>query len=348
MVDVWLDSVTPKDSLLINSLLPALREKGYKILVTAKKQTQTTEILDLLKVNYICIGKYGKTLKEKLMAEQRRTLDFVDFFARRGFPKVLWTHGDVAAIRTAFGLDIPIVYANDTVFAYHVARLAVSLVDWLIAPVSFGKSWSRFGIPRSRIVHYDGLEELAWMKNLRFEKPKFLQELSSRKPVMLFRDVEYHASYCTDVKVDSQRLLKELAKLATVVYLPRYEAEKEKLKGLNNIWVPPKPVLTTQLFPYLDLMVGSGGTACRETALAGIPTINFHFWDVQARYLHNKGFPVKIIRNTDRIICTAKKILQNPRKHKLNTTAMLRKPESPVPVWTRYIELCLERKCKTR
>jgi predicted glycosyltransferase len=344
MPDVWLDTVTPKISIAIHSLLPILHAKGYTTLVTAKNATQTTDMLDTLKVPYHKIGDYGETIKEKLVVEQKRTLEFIDLFDKIGTPKVLWTHGDVSAIRTAFGLQIPIVYANDTVFAYHVAKLAAPLVDWLIAPVSFGKSWSKFGIPKSKIILYDGLEELAWLKGTEFEKPKFLQELKDKKPVILFRDAEYKAAYIKDVEIDTQHLLEELAKIATVVYLPRYKEEKEKLKGLDNIWVPPKPVLTAQLIPYLDLMVGSGGTACRETALCGIPTINFHFWDVQARYLHKKHFPIQIIRNTNRIIQTAKKILQNLEKHKINTKTALEKIESPVPTWMRYIELCLKTK----
>ena len=342
MPDVWLDTVTPKISIAIHSLLPVLHKKGYSTLVTAKKQTQTTDMLDALKVPYETVGEYGTTLKEKLAVEQKRTLAFLDLFDKVGYPKVLWTHGDVSAIRTAFGLGIPIVYANDTVFAYAVARLACPLVDWLVAPVCFGKSWSKFGIPKSRIVHYDGLEEVAYI-NTKFDKLKFLQELKGKKPVILFRDAEYQAVYCKDVKVDSERLLRELAKLATVVCLPRYEAEREKLKGIPNVWVSPEPVLTAQLIPYIDLVIGSGGTACRETALCGIPTINFHFWDVQARYLYKRGFPVQINRNTDRIVKAAKKILQNPQKHRKNTKDALEKLESPIPVWTRYIELCLKK-----
>ena len=348
MPDIWLDTVTPKISIAIHSLLPVLQAKGYSTLVTAKKQTQTTDLLDTLKVPYHKIGDYGKTPKEKLAAEQRRTLEFIELFDKVGTPKVLWTHGDVSAIRTAFGLQIPIVYANDTVFAYHVAKLATPLVDWLIAPISFGKSWSKFGISKNRIILYDGLEEAAWLKDTQFEKPKFLQELTNKKPTILFRDAEYQASYCKDVKIDSQQLLEKLTKLATVVYLPRYEQEKERLKGLTNTWTPPKPVLTAQLIPYIDLMVGSGGTACRETALTGIPTINFHFWDVQARYLHKKGFPIQIIRKQDRIIEAAKKILENPEKHKTNTKNALEKVESPVPVWVHYIELCLKTKPPNR
>ncbi len=344
MPDIWLDTVTPKISIAINSLLPILENKGYSTLVTAKKQTQTTDMLDALKVPYETVGEYGSTLKEKLAVEQKRTLEFIDLFDRVGFPKVLWTHGDVSAIRTAFGLGIPIVYANDTVFAYAVARLACPLVDFLVAPVCFGKSWSKFGIPKNRIIHYDGLEELAWLKGTKFEEPKFLQELAGKKPVILFRDAEYQAVYCKDVKVDSERLLRDLAKLATVVCLPRYEEEREKLKKIPNVWVSPEPVLTAQLIPYVDLMVGSGGTACRETALCGIPTINFHFWDVQARYLYRKGFPIQIKRNNESIIRAAKKILQNPQNYKMNTQAALGKLESPLPTWTKYIELCLKQK----
>lgn len=345
MPDVWLDTVTPKISIAINSLLPVLHKKGYSTLVTAKKQTQTTDMLDTLKVPYVTIGEYGTTLREKLAVEQKRTLDFLDLFDKVGYPKVLWTHGDVSAIRTAFGLKIPIVYANDTVFAYAVAKLACPLVDWLVTPVCFGKSWSKFGISKSRIIHYDGLEELAYV-NAKFDKPRFLEELKGKKPVILFRDAEYQAVYCKDVKVDSLKLIEELAKLGTVVCLPRYEGEREKLKAIPNVWVSPKPVLTAQLIPYIDLMIGSGGTACRETALCGIPTINFHFWDVQARYLYNKGFPIQILRNNYRIITTAKKILADPKKYTLNTKNALANLESPLPSWTKYIERCLKTKAE--
>ena len=71
MIDIWLDAVTPKDSLLIYSLLPSLNKKGFKTLITAKKQTQTTDLLSLLNLKYTCLGEYGETLKEKLVVEQK-------------------------------------------------------------------------------------------------------------------------------------------------------------------------------------------------------------------------------------------------------------------------------------
>jgi predicted glycosyltransferase len=63
MPEVWLDTVTPKISIAISSILPILHKKGYSTLVTAKKQTQTTDKLDTLKVQYNPVGEYGTTLK---------------------------------------------------------------------------------------------------------------------------------------------------------------------------------------------------------------------------------------------------------------------------------------------
>jgi predicted glycosyltransferase len=341
MVDVWLDSVTPKDSLLIYALLPLLRKKGYETLVIAKKQTQTTEILELLNVKYTCVGEYGETLKDKLAVEQKRTLQFLDLFDKIGLPKVLWTHGDVSAIRTAFGLQIPIVYANDTSHAIHVAKLVCPLVNWLVAPLPFGKAWSKFGIPKSKIVLYDGIEEVAWLsRKIESKCPAGLEEVIKKNRVVLFRNAEYKASYCKDVKVDAWQLVKEISKIATVIYLPRYAEEREKLERLSNVWVPPKPALAFQLIPYVDAVVGSGGTICRESALMGVPTINFHFWDAIAKYLKTKGFPIRYSNDTAKILGLVKEILRKPEKHKINTAKMLNSLESPNALTMQCIEEC--------
>jgi hypothetical protein len=343
MVDIWLDAVTPKDSLLVSCLITPLQKKGYKIIVTAKRQTQTTDVLELLNIPYTCVGKYGETLREKLAEEQKRTLGFVELFDKIGLPKVLWTHGDVSAIRTAFGLQIPVVYSNDTPHAVHVAKLVSPLADWLIAPVSYGKWWSKFGIRKSQIILYDGVEELAWMVRPAKQKPELPREIAEKKPLVLFRNAEYKASYCKDVKADAWRLVNELSKTATIVYLPRYDEEKEKLKGVDNVWVPERTMLAFQIMPAVDLMIGSGGTLCRETALMGIPTLNFHFWDVIARYLGKKGFPIRRITDTDRILKAARKMLREPKKYRMNTKPIIERLEDPVPVTVQYIEKYLKK-----
>lgn len=341
MVDIWLDAATPKDALLIHSLLRVLRDKGYEIVVTAREQTQTTDVLNLLDIPYICVGKYGETLKGKLIEAQKRTLALVELFDRIGLPKVLWTHGDVSAVRTAFGLQIPVVYSNDTPHAIHVAKLVCPLVEWIVAPLPFGRSWSKFGIPKSKIVLYDGVEEVAWL-GLKYKPPKFLNELAQKKRIVLFRNVEYKASYCKDVKIDVWKLVEELSKIATVVYLPRYEREEQKIESLDNVWIPPEPVLAFQIIPFVDLVVGSGGTICREAALIGVPTLSFHFWDIIAKYLRKKGFFILHVTSIGGILKIVQKILKNPNKYKLKTEHLLKRLESPIPITVHHIEKCLK------
>jgi hypothetical protein len=342
MADVWLDVVTPKDALLVYCLLPALQKKKLDVLVTAKEQTQTTQMLRLLRISFIRVGEYGRTLEEKLVEEQKRVLGLVNLFKEKGTPKVLWTHGGVDAARTAFGLQMPIVYSNDTLHATHVARLVSPLVDWLIAPKPFGKSWSKFGIPRSRIRLYDGIEEAAWIKSTPPSKvPPEIEELSKRGRLILFRDVEHRASYFRQSRIDTFRLIKKLSKMAKVVYLPRYEEEKKELRQIRNLWIPECTLIAYHLLPAIDLVVGSGGTVCRESALLGIPTLSFHFWDSIARYLHKKGFPIRHVTDEGKILNLAKASLESNEEHKAERVSLLNVLESPVPLTIEYLVKCL-------
>ncbi|MDH5691284.1 MAG: DUF354 domain-containing protein [Candidatus Bathyarchaeota archaeon] len=342
MADVWLDAVTPKDALLAYCLLSPLRKKKLDILVTAKKQTQTTQILQILDIPYVQIGSYGNTLKEKLVEEQKRILGFVDLFEETGTPRVLWTHGGVDAVRTAFGLQIPIVYSNDTLHAKHVAKLVSPLVDWLIAPKPFGKSWSKFGVPRFRIKLYDGVEEVAWIKNASPKLPPEIEEISQQGKLILFRNVEHRASYFQKSEIDTSKLLGQLSKMAKIICLPRYEEEKRELKKIENVWVPEKPVITHHLLSAIDLVVGSGGTVCRESALLGIPTISFHFWDVIAKYLHKKGFPIEYATEEEKIINLAQEYLKKPEERQGDAVRLLQTLESPVGLTVEYLEKCLD------
>ncbi len=344
MADVWLDAVTPKDALLVYCLLPPLRKRKLDVLVTAKEQTQTTQILELLGISYVQVGRYGNTLKEKLVEEQKRILRFLDLFEETGSPRVLWTHGGVDAIRTAFGLQIPVLYSNDTLHATHVAKLVSPLVDWLVAPKPFGRSWSRFGIPKSRIKLYDGVEEVAWIRDAAPKLPPEIEELSQQGQLILFRDVEHRASYFHESKIDTFRLLNQLSKMAKIVYLPRYEEEKEELKKIKNVWVPEKTVIAYHLLPAIDLVVGSGGTVCRESALLGIPTVSFHFWDVIAKYLHKKGFPLYYTAKEKGIVSLAKALLKNGETHKREVAKRLKTLESPTPLTVE----CLEKSLSSR
>ena len=80
-----------------------------------------------------------------------------------------------------------------------------------------------------------------------------------------------------------------------------------------------------------------------NTANSPVTTINFHFWDAVARYLHRKDFPIKLVTSTEEIVKIAQKILKTPEKYKMNTEPTLKKLESPAPIMVQYIEKFLEK-----
>jgi predicted glycosyltransferase len=132
--------------------------------------------------------------------------------------------------------------------------------------------------------------------------------------------------------------------MAEIVYLPRYESERKELKGIKNIWIPEKAVIAYNLLPAIDLVVGSGGTICRESALFGIPTMSFHFWDVIAEYLDKKGFPMHYSTKMETILSWAKNALKRPDEYKADAVRLLSTLESPINLTVKYLRKCLSMK----
>lgn len=75
-----------------------------------------------------------------------------------------------------------------------------------------------------------------------------------------------------------------------------------------------------------------------EAALQGTPTISYHFWTPSLRFLHDNGFPVKHISDPMLILEESRKIMENPEKYRVDTTKLLEKLESPIPIVTDLIE----------
>lgn len=329
MVEVWLDCATPKHAILASILHSHLTKQSVDVLVTARQQTQTCDLLRLLHTPFIEIGEYGLTLVEKLQKEAERTLALLKLFEEEGTPRVLWTHGEVSGIRTAFGLKIPIVLTNDTVHAEHIGRLSGPLVNCFVAPKCFGFSWASFGIPKEKTFFYEGIEEVALIREMKYP----VQTSTRSEKRILFRDVEYKASYYKGMKIDAAETLRKLIEIADVVVMPRYQSELQSLEKLKNehLEIVTDTRLTLDILKDVDYVVGSGGSICRESALLGIPTISFCFWDVIAQYLSFKGFPIVLVEDSEKIVENVGQWLATGGKN-IDVKAKFEKLESPIPL----------------
>jgi predicted glycosyltransferase len=141
------------------------------------------------------------------------------------------------------------------------------------------------------------------------------------------------------MKIGVDKILKELKEIADVVVMPRYESETlslEKLKD-EHLEIVTGTRVTLDVLKGIDYVVGSGGSICRESALLGIPTISFCFWDVIAQYLSCKGFPISLVEESEGIVENVRQWLANGGK-KVDVKAKFEKLESPIPLSLSKIE----------
>ena len=343
---VLLDVLSPKMAMLAFYIRKALLDEGFDVEVIARDQTQTLAILDMLRVPYKLIGRYGTTLKEKLQAELQREQLLLDYMDHCGIPDVLWSKGSVSGFRVAFGLKIPIVCTNDTLHNEPVVRLTVPLVDFLVIPEAYkAEDWSQYGISKARIIRYKGLEEVTWMKNLRPNKKRILKEVLGEvvDRLIVVREIEYKSSYYSSNITSIVRLLAKSLENFTILYIPRYKEDYERVKGLNNVRVPKKIPYAPELLAVADLVISSGGTMCTEAALAGTPVINYFFWTPIAEYLKKRGLPIWYAPYPENLISKAKEILKKPETYRVNTELLLEQMESPVPKTVECIKRCLSK-----
>ncbi len=338
--DVFLDAGTPKHVIFAMVIQEKLMRMGVESLLIVRDETQTIALADTLHLSYIKAGTYGGGgRREKLEASISRMQALLKVIDRYGLPRVWWTHGEVAGIRVAFGLSIPIVYCNDTPYNTAVCKLTVPLSNYLVTPSACGKEvWIRYGAPEENIKTYNGVEETAWVSPGDVSKTRVLEDIGFKdERVIVVRGPEYKASYYSR-KFPLYRLVSELASSYKVVYIPRYGEEIEKFEEIPNVYILKKVVYTPELLGCVDLFISSGGTMASEAALQGTPTISYHFWTPSLRFLHSNGFPVKYISDPKLVLEESRKIMKNPGKYRVDTSKLLEKLESPIPTVINLIE----------
>jgi len=282
---VWIDFLTPKHLLLLTKLAERLRERGFEVLLTTRAHREVLGLMELKKVKALVIGKYGSTLKEKLIASIDRMRELVPIVSDFS-PDLVISHSSPEAARVAFGLGIPHYSINDSPHAIHAAKLTLPLSEILFCSWIIPKeAWLKFGISPNRIVQYRGIDQIAWIRDFR---PNINYVRSLGIPisgdVITIRESEVFASYLLG-SVDSlapvtDSLLPNLLKKfedAFFVVLPRYDRQIEYLRNKyrsNRVLILDKVVDGTNLLYFSKVFIGGGGTMTGEAALLGTPTIS--------------------------------------------------------------------------
>ena len=290
---IWFDLVTPKSVLFFKPIIKRLKNKGNKLLVTAREGIDYKEVVDLLtlhRIDFVNRGEFGGAkLYDKLRASlerQKALMEFISLYDVR----CLVCLCSVDANRVAFGLGIPIINFYDIPLSDYFAnfkkalpqaRLTLPLSTKVFKPfVVPDEIFLRFSLEKDQIFEYRFIDPLIWLKDF---KPDFnyVREILSpynidfSKPLIVIREEEYKSSYVEKKYPFLYEALPEIYKKfeANIIIVPRYESEYLKEEFPFAI-VLEKKVIIQHLLAFADLFIGGGGTMNTEACYFGTPTIS--------------------------------------------------------------------------
>lgn len=325
---IWFDVITPKQARLMVSLAKSL---GQDYAITVKGYRESVNLLVKLGVKFVQLGSYSAgDLREKLLSYAERVKLLAEF-ASEYKPDYLISLSSPEAVRVAYGLSIRSISFNDSPHSYHVGRLTLPLSWKVVHPVAIPKEeMVKLGASEDSLVPYDGVDEIAWVKDSLDEGGS-----SGRELTVFIRPEETGASYLFGERGFSIKLIDvALEQGAEVLVKPRYDEQAMFLKELygRRITVIEDTVDTLDLFKKVTIVVTGGGTMARESALLGTPSLCVFPLNVRLYvndYLRDMGFPIWRATTFEEAADVIRKVLRDPDRYIVDTRPLLERMEDP-------------------
>jgi len=332
----WLDACTGKHIRYATAIARELRARGHEVLLTTREHPDTLALARLLGEEFRPVGRYVPHSRVgKLLASVEREAELARTLAEGGWwPDVAICHQSVELCRVAFGLGVPIICTTDSPHARAVGRLTLPLAEVVVASEALPSGLLR-ELGAKRVEQFRGVDEVAWVRRPELLTPAdafpWLKELE--RPLIVVREEEHGAAYARGRGLMA-RIAARLAELGTVVFLARYG----RPEGLpEEVLVPEGFVDAATLAGEADLVVGVGGTICREAALQGTPVLVVRYLGrlhVNA-YLAEKGFPLREVGpEAGEVLAKARELLGARR----DVGHLLASLEDPVELIVRLAE----------
>lgn len=336
---IWLDALTPKQAILMASFLRKLLKCGYEVFLTTRRYEYTESLLRMLNTEFYSVGRHGGgSLRGKLLADITRMRILTNIVVKEK-PNILIAYTSPSAFRVAFGLNIPIIALTDTPHADAVNKLTLPLARWIVISRYVGRDEiAKYVIVDSKLIEYDGVDELAWLKEFKPDS-SILEKLniSRKERVIVFRPEEEKAAYY-GFKANYISILKKLVDYADkIIFFPRYGSQVTRVKRVfkdrvgESIVIPTTAIDTRSLYIYSSLVVSGGATMAREAALLGTPSICYFPLELNVnKCVREWGCPLYHCRRASKVVVLAREILSNPQKYRTNTSRIIKEKESPI------------------
>ena len=257
----------------LNFLMPVIRkyQDEFDLVFTIRDFAETKGLFEKrVGKPYLLIGEHqgGNKIKKIL-----------------GMLKRIWS-----LYRQVPHFDIKISLCGDTssIVARARRKMAVTFDDnetspnWMYAPFTDLAFWPKVINPailnkqgfRKNLYQYNGYKEDFYLANYE-PNPAFLEQLPFEHYVVV-RPENIKASYVEGRQSIVPELLKELdAQGYNILFLPRYESDRDYAQGIKNIYIPKDAVNGLDACYYADAILTGAGTMAREAACLGVPSVSF-------------------------------------------------------------------------
>lgn len=187
-----------------------------------------------------------------------------------------------------FDIKISVGGDSSSPVAWRRRKMAVTFDDnetspnWMYAPFTDLAFWPKVidteclnkQFFSANLYQYNGYKEDFYLADYS-PNPAFLDQLPFKNYVVV-RPENIKASYVEGRQSIVPELLKALdTKGYNILFLPRYESDRDYAQGIKNIYIPSEAVNGMDACYYADAILTGAGTMAREAACLGVPSVSF-------------------------------------------------------------------------
>jgi len=342
---IWLDYCEPKSVTMLRPLYEKLI-RAHEVFITARDFDSTRYLLDKWGINYIPVGKYGgNSLSGKLKAYSDRLVKLIKIVNKQK-PDFLFCITSPEAMRISFGLQIPNIMFNDEPRSYGPCTTTFPYVNQVIVPRCIPIQWFlNYGLNEKKIVRFNGIDEVGWLLNFNPEKDVLKPLNLTPGEYIVCRTEPTKAGYLTNKMAPHETQLTEIipellnSTQLKFLILTRNDEQYHYLKQIFEDDIRKDKVNIYQglenlahVMYFAKLVITGGGTMVRESALLGIPSIEFFPLDTypQEQFLIDKGFPLIHEKENKAVIAAAFKYIEGD--FKIDTREKISDLENPIEI----------------
>lgn len=246
-----------------------MEERGDQISVLVKERENTTELLDLIGIDYETFGRTYQGRPGKAVGVLLNDLSLLKKM-KRSKPDMTMSIGGLYSVHAGKLLGVPAIDFMDTEGARYTNMLTFPFADVIATPDCY-----REKVPEKKHISYPGYHELAYLHPDRFElDDDILDELGLQaKEYTLVRFSSMDASHQV-----GERALSVEEKVKLVEELERYgpvlvDTEGPLPKEIEDHALNIPPHRYHHLLANAKLYLGEGATAASESGVLGVPWV---------------------------------------------------------------------------